>query len=131
MPLGAAACGQTIKLSVKAPDSAEALFLCIGDETIPMDRNENRFEVSWTAPDEPSVLWYHFRLPGGTCFGPQGLRAPYAGGWQMTVYDAAFETPSWYEGKTMYQIFPDRFNRGRKNPLRGIKQHRDAGREIE
>jgi len=131
MPLGAPACGQTIKLSIKAPDTTEELFLVIGEDKLPMSRKGSRFEVSYTAPEEPCVLWYHFLLPGGACFGPQGLRSGYAGGWQMTVYDAAFETPKWYEGKTMYQIFPDRFARGSKNPKRGIKQHRDAGREIE
>ncbi len=131
MPLGAPACGQTIKLSVKAPDTAEELFLVIGEDKLPMSRKGSHFEVSYTAPEEPCVLWYYFELPGGACFGPQGLRSGYAGGWQMTVYDAAFETPGWYEGKTIYQIFPDRFARGSKNPKRGIKQHRDAGREIE
>ena len=30
--------------------------------------------------------------------------------WQMTVYKSG-ETPAWYKGKVMYQIFPDRFNR--------------------
>lgn len=30
--------------------------------------------------------------------------------WQMTVYKGG-ETPDWYKGKVMYQIFPDRFNR--------------------
>lgn len=129
--MGAAACGQTIKLSVKAPEDCGELYLCVGEESFPMERKGQRFEISWTAPMEPAVLRYHFMLPGGTCFGPQGLRAPYAGGWQLTVYDASFTTPKWYEGKTMYQIFPDRFNRGRKNPLRGIKRHREAGREIE
>ena len=80
MPLGAAACGQTIKLSVKAPEDCGELYLCVGEESFPMERKGQRFEISWTAPTEPAVLRYHFMLPGGTCFGPQGLRAPYAGG---------------------------------------------------
>ena len=131
MPLGAPACGQTVKLSIKAPDTTEELYLAIGGEKLPMHRKGERFEICYTAPTEPCVLWYHFELPGGTCFGPRGLRSGYAGGWQMTVYAADFETPRWYEGKTMYQIFPDRFARGGKAAKRGIKFHRDAGREIE
>ena len=31
--------------------------------------------------------------------------------WQITVYDENFSTPDWAKGKTMYQIFPDRFNK--------------------
>lgn len=29
--------------------------------------------------------------------------------WQLTVYDADFQTPDWLKGGVMYQIFPDRF----------------------
>ena len=29
--------------------------------------------------------------------------------WQITVYDPAFETPSWAPGSVVYQVFPDRF----------------------
>ena len=131
MPLGALACGQTVKLSVKAPASTESLFLAIGGEKIGMSRTGNRFELNYTTPSEPAVLWYHFELPGGVCFGPDGLRSGHAGDWQMTVYAADFETPAWFEGKTMYQIFPDRFARGGKAAEKGIKYHRDAGRDIE
>lgn len=31
---------------------------------------------------------------------------------QITVYEKNFTVPSWYAGKFMYQIFPDRFKRG-------------------
>lgn len=31
---------------------------------------------------------------------------------QITVYEKHFTAPSWYSGHVMYQIFPDRFNRG-------------------
>ena len=131
MPLGALACGQTIKLFCKAPDTAEELFLAADGEKFPMEPCDGGFEVEFTAPDSPCVLWYHFELSGGACFGPQGLRSPYAGDWQMTVYAADFATPSWYEGKTMYQIFPDRFARVGSAYKRGVKYHRNAGRDIE
>ncbi|MDO4154963.1 MAG: glycoside hydrolase family 13 protein [Clostridia bacterium] len=29
--------------------------------------------------------------------------------WQLTVYDANYQTPDWLKGGVMYQIFPDRF----------------------
>lgn len=31
--------------------------------------------------------------------------------WQITVYNSNFNTPEWTKGRTMYQIFPDRFNK--------------------
>ena len=31
--------------------------------------------------------------------------------WQLTVYDADFQTPEWMKGSIMYQIFPDRFKK--------------------
>ena len=34
--------------------------------------------------------------------------------WQLTVYDSAFQTPQGMGQGIMYQIFPDRFLRGRK-----------------
>ncbi|NLZ66759.1 MAG: glycoside hydrolase family 13 protein [Clostridiaceae bacterium] len=33
-------------------------------------------------------------------------------GFQITVYSRGFRTPDWMKGAVMYQIFPDRFNRG-------------------
>ncbi len=131
MPLGALACGQTVKLSIKAPDTTEDISLAIGGKKHKMRRKGKRFEVRFTAPETPCVLWYHFELPSGVCFGPDGLRSGHAGDWQMTVYAADFETPKWFEGKTMYQIFPDRFARGGKAAEKGIKYHREAGREVE
>lgn len=32
-------------------------------------------------------------------------------GFQLTVFDPRFQVPSWFAGKTMYQIFPDRYAR--------------------
>ena len=131
MPLGALACGRTVKLTIKAPDTTESVSLAIGGKLRKMKRRDDRFEIRFTAPEAPCVLWYHFETHDGICFGPQGLRSGHAGDWQMTVYDASFETPEWFEGKTMYQIFPDRFARGGRSAEKGMKYHRDAGREIE
>ncbi len=33
-------------------------------------------------------------------------------GFQITVYTPDFETPDWMKGAVLYQIFPDRYNRG-------------------
>ncbi len=130
-PLGALTCGQTVKLSVKAPSAAESLWLCIGGEKIKMRRAGEFFSVSYTTPDVPVVLWYHFELPSGLCYGPRGLVSSGCGDWQMTVYDPDFKTPDWAKGAVMYQIFPDRFAPGGKSAERGLAHHREMGREVE
>ncbi len=35
--------------------------------------------------------------------------------WQLTVYDKNCKTPDWIKGGIMYQIFPDRFYKGKGN----------------
>ncbi len=40
---------------------------------------------------------------------PEGKR------WQLTVYDKNYKTPDWIKGGIMYQIFPDRFYKGKRN----------------
>ena len=37
--------------------------------------------------------------------------------WQITVYDERFETPEWFKGGIMYQIFPDRFYKSGDLPI--------------
>ena len=37
---------------------------------------------------------------------------PYDQAFQITVYKKGFQTPDWFKGALMYQIFPDRFYRG-------------------
>ena len=52
-------------------------------------------------------------------------------GFQITFYDPTFDTPAWLEGSVMYQIFPERFARG-KGGIRaeGLEYHRAMGRPV-
>ena len=76
--------------------------------------NREWWECDFT-PEEPGLYFYQFEAR--TCRGVQRLSrgergwAVFGGTWrwQLTVYQAGFETPSWLEGGVMYQIFPDRF----------------------
>ena len=38
--------------------------------------------------------------------------------WQLSFYRPDYKTPAWIRGAVMYQVFPDRFNRGRGAPKR-------------
>ena len=62
------------------------------------------------------IYWYCFRYESThgeffvtRCDGPVGHVSRDGECWQQTVYDAEFETPEWFNGGTIYQIFPDRF----------------------
>jgi len=99
------------------------------------------FAVSFTVPDTSCVFWYWFeiRLRGGGLL-YYGAEPPYASGlgriylnpppgFQITVYDAGFETPDWAKSAVMYQVFPDRFCMGNEDGVRaGVEYHRSRGR---
>ncbi len=97
-----------------------------------MDPHLKRYRTRVRTPDDSCILFYWFEvrlgnhhshyvytdsnMPGTAKWGPQ---APRFGAdeehfnypFQITVYEADFETPPWYAGQVMYQIFPDRFAR--------------------
>lgn len=71
---------------------------------------------------ETGLYFYHFTY--GTPFGQGniflhsdgcGRIAPEGKEWQLTVYDRDYKTPEWIKGGIMYQIFPDRFFKGKGN----------------
>ena len=46
----------------------------------------------------------------------------------LTVYDKSYQTPSWFKGGVMYQIFPDRFNKSGIMPdIQGREKRSDWG----
>lgn len=71
---------------------------------------------------ETGLYFYHFTYE--TPFGKGNIFLHSAGcgeispdgkEWQLTVYDKNYETPDWIKGGIMYQIFPDRFYKGKGN----------------
>ena len=82
---------------------------------------ENKVFKAELSISEPCVLFYNFRIYSleGRCdylnksVLQQAEITPYKGcEWQLTVYDENYVQPSDYAGRTMYQIFPDRFYKG-------------------
>ncbi len=71
---------------------------------------------------DTGLYFYHFTyetpfgrgnifLHSGGC----GEISPEGKEWQLTVYDNTYNTPDWIKGGIMYQIFPDRFYKGKGN----------------
>lgn len=57
--------------------------------------------------------YFHFDTPGSSFDlfrqGESDTNIAVGGQWQLTCYPEDFETPSFFNGAVMYQIFPDRF----------------------
>lgn len=127
-PWGAAACGAPVTLRVR-PLAAEGFTHCVllarrefaGEElSLPLrpdgtDGERVRFTLTLSAPEEPELIWYRFRLSrddGSGCeLDKTGYRSD--GGrdeWQLTVYRPT-PAPEWFGAGVTYQIFPDRFCR--------------------
>ncbi|MBQ9283891.1 MAG: 4-alpha-glucanotransferase, partial [Acidaminococcaceae bacterium] len=76
-----------------------------------------------TVPETGCLLWYYFIIKKADKTVYYGNNATRLGGWgqqyeqeppsyQITVYDCGAVTPDWMKQAVVYQIFPDRFNRG-------------------
>ncbi len=127
-PFGAVPVGSAVSLSI---DVAEAevsdceLRIWVdgkGESRYAMERRDGGFKCVFT-PTTPAIYWYTFILHfpgGGEC--RYGARAEQRWGegalygweppsYQLTVY-VPRAVPEWYRNGIVYQIFPDRFNRG-------------------
>lgn len=130
-PFGAVKCGETVRLRLRAPGFSGAAALLASGAEYPMERDGDFFSVAYAAPAEPCLVRYSFRLAGDIYFGANGVGGSEMHPWQLTVYDAAFETPDWAAGTVMYQIFPDRYAPGGESFMKGVRHHRRLGRHIE
>ena len=134
-PFGAVQMGSTVSLAIDVwdePDARCSLRLWTdekGEELIDMvgERMDGflRFSVSFS-PEGPEIIWYSFRITaadgsvwryGASCEHGCGEGAFVFGeppSFQITVYDPEREIiPEWYKRGVVYQIFPDRFARGK------------------
>lgn len=130
-PLGAVKCRETVRLRLKVDSCADSAEFIAGDTPYPMEKTADGFEISFTAPDKPQVVWYSFRLFGNVVCGADGVGCGSVRPFQLTVYDKSFSTPDWANGSIMYQIFPDRWRREGTAPKRGAAYHRALGRRVQ
>ncbi len=143
-PFGAVTCGAAIKLFIRVPNPAVharlRLWLEDGECILEGERQAEGYGFSINAPENCGLFWYYFLLDAdgetrsyGAHSGEGRLYAhtePPA--WQITVYQADYETPEWFRKSICYQIFPDRFARGSasKSAEVGAAYHRSMGRRI-
>ena len=145
-PFGAARCGEELFLGFAVVSGRvwEASLLLRGEglrEERLMERTDEGFGCTLYAPGTAGALRYCFRLetPEGTRYlGPDGsgllgfLFDKEPEGFRLTVYEKDFETPAWFRGGVLYQIFPDRFAFSDDGTAeRGIEYHRALGQTPE
>ncbi|MBO6039170.1 MAG: hypothetical protein J6P17_04350, partial [Acidaminococcaceae bacterium] len=84
---------------------------------------KRRYACQITVPEKGCLLWYYFIIKTAEKTYYYGNNTAQLGGWgqqydreppsyQITVYDRGAATPDWMKQAVVYQIFPDRFNRG-------------------
>lgn len=131
-PFGAVECGGKIKLCVKVSEAEmPACFIRLwqngsGEKLVEMEREREErdfiFKAVIKAPDKAGLLWYQFIVKDGDEIIWYGNNEQNSGGegkmyfqeapsFQITVYKS-YKIPKWYKNGIVYQIFPDRFNRG-------------------
>ncbi|MEG1513337.1 MAG: glycoside hydrolase family 13 protein [Clostridia bacterium] len=124
-PPGAGACLSRVTLKLLAEPTPRAVTLRLW-----LDDHEQLVQMAsapgdlWTAtidlPETPGTLWYHFIADyegkklfyGNNAEQLGGEGATYSSeppGYQITVYDPAYQTPVWMREGLIYQIMVDRF----------------------
>ena len=130
----------TLRLSVETFSVPEKVCCIIDNAEIPMrflfETNGSRiYECKIEAPANPCLVFYCFYVcvDGSTVY--YGNNSYHTGGlgeashehpdslYQITVYDKDYKTPDWMKNAIVYQIFPDRFCRGKETPFHGIERN--------
>lgn len=128
-PMGPAPTGSEVVIRFRCDEATAVILRTWQDEELCYAMRHtggDTWETAVTLPDAPGLYWYRFivyRRDGHTVvygnkpdrLGGEGM--PFTAGeaesFQITVYDKAFTTPDYFHGANIYQIFPDRFARGK------------------
>lgn len=127
-PFGAVPVSSEVKITVNADYACGAVLRTWTEENgeyrYEMHREEgDDFSVNIKMPDYGTLVWYYFIIyypSGDTCL--YGAPSNKLGGigqeyrenpesFQITVYKP-IQNAKWFKDSVMYQIFPDRFNKG-------------------
>ncbi|MBO5411939.1 MAG: glycoside hydrolase family 13 protein [Clostridia bacterium] len=103
-------------------------------QSYPMEKTPFGWTIS-LAIHEIGLYFYSFHIEnvgyivcGGMEYGI--LRDHVANAFLLTVYDREYQTPDWFKGGVMYQIFPDRFcKKGTMPDIKGRVCREDWGGE--
>ncbi len=114
-PFGAVRQGEAVTLTIKT-DANAVRVVGLGAPAA-MEKIEGGFKFSFVPEKEKGLYFYHFEADfgGGICrFGKcenSGQACENGRDFQLTVHSNA-SVPEWFKGKTMYQVYVDRFFKG-------------------
>ncbi len=133
--VGAFPCGEKIGFSLRVPrrigadipvlraaadgqGNRDIELRFVGTDAV-YDSYETELDPAEFFPEDGLIYYtFVFRTPSGELFTNTYNNVDFYLGdrdearFRMLVYKKDFKTPEWFRGKTMYQIFPDRFFRG-------------------
>ncbi|MBQ3485306.1 MAG: glycoside hydrolase family 13 protein [Clostridia bacterium] len=128
-PLGPAPAGSRVTLRFQCDEATAVILRTWHDEELcytMVNTYRDDWEATITLPETPGLFWYSFivyRKDGRTMrygnaydkMGGEGAiyEKGEAESFQITVYDKDFVTPAYFHSANIYQIFPDRFWRGK------------------
>ena len=109
----------TVILSYEHGETAQLISLNYHMKKGPYDIFRGTFSIP-----HPGLYFYYFRIEnneGAFKLFKQGDDTNMEAGelWQVSCIPADFHTPDWAKGATIYQVFPDRFNKAGKVDLTG------------
>lgn len=109
---------ETIVLRFRtAKDDVLNVFLCTGNEKIPMQKKESTgqfdyYEVKWHLETEPFLYIFQIIAEDECCYYDRcGVADAITAEYEFKIVPG-FSTPDWAKGAVMYQIFVDRFCNG-------------------
>jgi len=109
-----------LKIKIKLSDAERCRLILKRDEdgSYKAFEMEKDFDMSFSCvlPElKKGLYWYYFVFDNEFCIGlGENYRAVASQNpsyYQLLVYSEGYETPDWFKGGVMYQIFPDRFYR--------------------
>ena len=111
--------GVTLILEYENGGLAQVFDLGFYKKSGPYDLFRGTFSIPHTG-----LYFYYFRIEhqgGSFRLFKQGDQTNMEAGdkWQISCIPAGFKTPDWAKGATIYQVFPDRFNKSGKVDLTG------------
>ena len=111
--------GVTLILEYEDGGLAQVFDLGFYKKSGPYDLFRGTFSIPHTG-----LYFYYFRIEnqdGSFRLFKQGDQTNMEAGdkWQISCVPAGFSTPDWAKGATIYQVFPDRFNKAGKVDLTG------------
>lgn len=129
----------TLRLFVESFGIPEKVICVAGKEEILMHLSfeacgGRMYECSIEAPSSPGLLFYYFCVCADDMLLYYGNNSSHLGGegeiyhsvpesrYQITLYSKDYHSPDWMKNAVVYQIFPDRFFRGKETPFHGISR---------